>query len=192
MVRNERHLALTPEVESLLSKTLNPLPLTRHNMRPAARLNIVDALALFPNAEHPSAALAGLALQLGDWERAHEIAQNIEDREGSYWHAIVHRLEPEYWNSAYWFRRTGKHPIFEDLTAEAREILSAAPQTGFQMKNDFWNPEEALEWFRIAMESENPERTNALIRLQDAEIKLLWAYCIQAAPSLTEQKTLST
>src|SRR5580658_2747784 len=47
----------------------------------------------------PEAALAGLYLYFSSWHEAHEIAQNISTPEGSYWHAIVHRQEPDASNS---------------------------------------------------------------------------------------------
>ena len=50
------------------------------------------------------------------------MAQDLETQEGSYWHAIVHRQEPDAGNSGYWFRQVGKHPIFPALRARAAEI----------------------------------------------------------------------
>ena len=60
----------------------------------------------------PEPARAGLYLLPGFWDDAHEIAQSIETVDGSYWHAIVHRQEPDPDNAAYWFQRVGQHPIF--------------------------------------------------------------------------------
>src|SRR5690242_3338008 len=76
------------------------------------RLAAADARALFAGARAPEAAMAGLYLYFGCWDKAHEIAQGIENAEGSYWHAIVHRQEPDAANSGYWFRQAGAHPIF--------------------------------------------------------------------------------
>ena len=63
--------------------------------------------------------MAGLYLYLSCWDEAHTVAQAIETAEGSYWHAIVHRQEPDVSNSAYWFRRVGEHPIFPGLRERA-------------------------------------------------------------------------
>ncbi len=70
---------------------------------------------LFPDARDGKAALAGLFLLYGHWDLSHQISQDVTSREGSYWHAIAHRLEPDSWNSSYWFRRVGEHPIFSGL-----------------------------------------------------------------------------
>ena len=44
----------------------------------------------------------------GDWRRAHEVAQDIDDRTGSWIHAYLHRKEGDLGNAAYWYRRAGK------------------------------------------------------------------------------------
>lgn len=74
-----------------------------------------SASELFPGALSPEGALAGLWLRAGDWDRAHEIAQDVPTREGSYWHALVHRAEPDEGNAAYWLRRVGDdHPVLRE------------------------------------------------------------------------------
>src|ERR1700722_1006766 len=82
------------------------------------RLRGASAGRLFPQARAPEAALSGLYVYFSCFEDAHAIAQDIPTMEGSYWHAIVHRREPDAGNAAYWFRQVGAHPIFAAL-AEA-------------------------------------------------------------------------
>ena len=77
-----------------------------------SRLQAVTARALFPQSYAPEAAFAGLYLYFGCWTEAHEIAQDVSTPEGSYWHGIVHRQEPDAANSGYWFRQVGAHPDF--------------------------------------------------------------------------------
>src|SRR5579862_2756996 len=94
---------------------------------------------LFGGARSPSAALAGLYLYFGGWEEAHSIAQEIETADGSYWHAIVHRQEPDAGNSGYWFRRVGRHSIFPALLEEAERIAAERPGAGLRLTRE-WDP----------------------------------------------------
>ena len=64
-------------------------------------------------------ALAGLWWDAkGDWTRAHESAQQDEDRDGSWVHAYLHRKEGDQSNAAYWYSRAGKPVCRESLDAE--------------------------------------------------------------------------
>ena len=44
----------------------------------------------------------------GDWERAHNIAQDIPTRDGSWVHAYLHRVEGDQGNAGYWYNRAGR------------------------------------------------------------------------------------
>jgi hypothetical protein len=74
-------------------------------------------------ATDPPAALTPALLGLwwdakGDWERAHESAQQDEGREGSWVHAYLHRKEGDQDNAAYWYSRAGTPVCREPLDAE--------------------------------------------------------------------------
>ena len=69
---------------------------------------------------------AGLSLALqglwwdakGDWERAHDCAQQREDAAGNRLHAYLHRKEGDIGNAGYWYRRAGVSPVTGTLEAE--------------------------------------------------------------------------
>src|SRR6266850_4929270 len=83
--------------------------------------------ALDPGKKDPDLALkSGLLLWNDDLEGCHKIAQDLPDASGSYLHGVMHRREPDYSNSKYWFKKVGDHPLFPQLQAAALELLSDA------------------------------------------------------------------
>ena len=44
----------------------------------------------------------------GDWESAHDIAQDIETPTGSWLHALLHLIEGDLGNARYWFVEAGR------------------------------------------------------------------------------------
>jgi len=60
----------------------------------------------------------------GDWERAHQIAQEINEPQGAWVHAYLHRREGDQSNAAYWYRQAGKPVTHGSLDDEWRAIVS--------------------------------------------------------------------
>src|ERR1035437_4407806 len=86
----------------------------------------------------PPAVLAGLYLYFSCRDEAHGVAQNLHTPEGSYWHALVHRQEPDAGNSAYWVAQVGDHPIFPELRVRAAEIGVASGKS--------WAPRASINY----------------------------------------------
>jgi hypothetical protein len=146
----------------------------RHRM-PLVRGKIVEHGLKAGDIETPSA-FAGLLLFFGDWERAHTVAQDIETIDGSYWHAIVHRQEPDAGNAGYWFRQVGDHPIFPALRDEAAEILQRYP---VPLKlGSSWSPTAFIDLCEAAVKQPGSNVEQAAIEIQHAEWKLLFEWCI--------------
>ena len=81
----------------------------------------------FPEVSSSELVRAGALWLHGFLDESHTIAQGIDSTEGSYWHALMHRSEPDFSNSKYWYRKVGKHEIFPSLkTAVSRSSGSSA------------------------------------------------------------------
>ena len=61
----------------------------------------------------------------GDWDQAHRIAQDIDDADGAWVHAYLHRKEGDLGNAAYWYRRAGRPVASDSLEAEWDSIATA-------------------------------------------------------------------
>ena len=64
------------------------------------------------------------------WDPAHLLPQRFENADGSFVHAIIHRREPDYWNSKYWFRRAAGHPCLTEIATRARQLPAQADDPG--------------------------------------------------------------
>ena len=59
----------------------------------------------------------------GDWNKAHAIIQNIEDKKAAWVHAYLHRKEGDIGNADYWYRRAGKSRPSGSLETEWENIV---------------------------------------------------------------------
>jgi len=73
----------------------------------------------------PSALRALWLVAKGDWDNAHQIAQNDDGADGAWVHAYLHRLEGDLSNAAYWYHRAGRTAGQTTLQAEWNEIVEA-------------------------------------------------------------------
>ena len=66
----------------------------------------------------------------GDWEKAHAIAQDVDDARGAWVHAYLHRKEGDLGNAGYWYARAGRKMPASSVTLEtewaaiAQELLA--------------------------------------------------------------------
>lgn len=44
----------------------------------------------------------------GDWHKAHNMVDALEDKTACWVHAYLHRKEGDTWNADYWYRKAGK------------------------------------------------------------------------------------
>lgn len=153
-------------------------------------LSAGDLLGRAPESPDDAEALrAGLFWLHDDIDGCHRVAQAHEGhRQCDYWHALMHRREGDFGNSLYWFRRVGRHPIFEDLHAEAERILAEAvgrSSADFRQRlqrDGVWEPASFGDFVRsVADGKAGRTAADTARRIQMAEFRLLFAYTLTRA-----------
>ena len=79
-------------------------------------------------ADTPPEGMSQLLLALwydakGNWAKSHDIASEINTKEGSLLHAYLHRKEGDLWNADYWYRRAKATPSKLTIREEWSELL---------------------------------------------------------------------
>ena len=59
----------------------------------------------------------------GDWDKAHKIIQDIEDKNAAWIHAYLHRKKGDIGNADYWYRRASKKRPEYSLEKEWEELV---------------------------------------------------------------------
>ena len=130
--------------------------LTPGNPQPALTAEIAECSC-------PEEARGGLYLVNGDWEKSHVTVQALDSTVGAYWHALVHRHEPDFGNSKYWLRQCGASPVHGPLLAAAEAMGHLAEvSTG-----GVWDGVRFTDWYADAARL---DWTRELDRLETAEL----------------------
>ncbi|OQW94410.1 MAG: hypothetical protein BWK79_06025 [Beggiatoa sp. IS2] len=60
----------------------------------------------------------------GHWDTAHRLAQSVNNAQGAWVHAYLHRKEGDLGNAAYWYAHAGKTMPLLSLTEEWEYLVS--------------------------------------------------------------------
>lgn len=130
---------------------------------------------------------SGLYLWNDCLDESHKISQKIETETGSYWHAVMHRREPDYRNSKHWWRKVGEHALFPKVRASALNILSGVEGAWVLearkalAASDHWLPFDFVDWCEACATGKLAEARPILEQIQFEEIKLLLDYSYRHA-----------
>lgn len=136
------------------------------------------------------ACLSALWLYHDFLDESHTISQEIATVEGSYWHGIMHRREPDYGNAKYWFRRVGDHPIGPELAAAAGELtrdLGTDSASQFLVRQSSW---DSFQFIDLCQAAASGHSASAMLcrQIQQREWWLLFDYCYQAVGDRLNQR----
>jgi hypothetical protein len=136
----------------------------------ADRLRGLDVAALFAplrvrDTAMAQACLAGLWLRFNCHEQSHSISQDLDTPEGSFWHAILHRREPDPGNSKYWWRRVGSHPVLDQLVEQTPAL-----------SYDYQDPFAFVDYCERARGKDSDQEKTAEA-VQQLEWRLLFDWC---------------
>jgi hypothetical protein len=136
---------------------------------------------------------AGLYLLHDYLDESHRCSQSVEGDgrriAGDYWHAIMHRREPDASNSKYWFRRVGRHPVFAELGGAAETILRDSQFDQIEALSQrlgvpqSWDSFAFVDCCEEARRSKDAAQTATLKLIQYAEMHLLLAATYEDAIS---------
>jgi hypothetical protein len=129
-------------------------------------------------------ALSAGLLQVHDfWDESHTAAQEADDLgelgSSPYWHGVAHRREPDAGNAAYWFRRVGRHVIFNDIAEDAAPLIEKAGKPSWAVPlviDGRWDP-LAFVQACASIQSGTPDEVLAR-RLQRVEMLALLNYTL--------------
>lgn len=164
--------AYSPDVAELLRRMpLTPLGPGSPERAEKSQLEALNDAAFGGVRDRSMAAAcrAGLWLAFNFLDESHEISQGLHTVEGSYWHAIMHRREPDPSNAKYWFRRVGDHPVLKLLREQA-------PTLGYK----FIDPFAFVDFVEQVHDTGSANEETAK-RIQQLEWELLFDHCYRKA-----------
>jgi hypothetical protein len=60
----------------------------------------------------------------GEWDKAHDLTQDVNTTDGSWIHAYLHRKEGDRSNAQYWYHRANKKMPTYSLEQEWEELVT--------------------------------------------------------------------
>ena len=109
-------------------------------------------------------------------DESHAISQDLETAEGSFWHALMHRREPDYGNAKYWFNRVGQHPAFSILNARLDSLqkeFSKVDLGAVLPAAGPWDPFRFIDACERTLSAGDRTKIHRMERIQQLEFQVL-------------------
>ncbi len=182
------------DVEHLAPLTLRHLvpdcPSSSSLHRLLLRMDENDLFCKLRSKAEGQSARAGLFLIHDFLDDGHRLAQEADNHApnstAAYWHAIMHRREPDCDNARFWFRRVGKHPVFPLIGREVATLLASGTignELGLNQVLDNAGHWDAASFVDLCDQCGMrwDRRAQVASRFQEIEMRLLLEYTCRAA-----------
>jgi hypothetical protein len=87
-----------------------------------------------------SACISAVWLYHNFLDESHTLSQQIDTPTGSFWHGIMHRREPDFSNSKYWFQKVNDHETFPAISKAVSRIATGKGAEAAVLTNSPWDP----------------------------------------------------
>jgi len=144
-----------------------------------------DQLLIVPVKSRPDglAMLAGLWLWHDALDESHTTSQSLHTATGSFWHAIMHRREGDFWNSKYWYARCRNHPALTEVASRAKPLLATLMDKPMaaRLGRGGWDTDAYVDWVEEVSAGSDASSRELAVRLQIVEWRALFEHCTHQA-----------
>jgi hypothetical protein len=112
-----------------------------------------------------------LFVAAGGLDQAHRIVQEISTNDGAYIHGIVHRIDDDFDNARYWFRRAGVQPAATEM------YRRAAASSVTVASQPIWDPFLVTDMVETSRTAGVTEELRAILAI---EFEVLLESCVSA------------
>ena len=121
------------------------------------------------NGPQASCARGLLLLAAGDLDQAHRMVQEISTADAAYIHGVIHRIDDDFNNARYWFRRAGMHPAGADMY---RRAAVCSPTVA---RCSTWDPIQVTDMVETSRTAGVSDELRAILTIEFEELlRSLW------------------
>ncbi len=133
--------------------------------------------------EEAQCLLAALWLRHDYLNEAHELCQAVETPTGSWWHAILHRREGDFFNAKYWYARAAGHPAMAMVAAAMGNAVGGLPadKSLLRIVSPSYNGAALVDLVQRVHKNQADPQYDLAVTLQLMEWQTLFDYGVRMA-----------